>query len=91
MNFIEKQKSKFHLQQELENNIIISAFDSEDWEGGMNAAASDDWKISWSLPVYHHSGDLLAFITVFLDQSREPSQLEQNTLAFPDVNYRTHG
>ena len=79
--FIEKQKSKLPFQQEFENNIIISSVDSDDWKNGMDAASFYNWKTSWSIPVYHHGGELLAFITVFLNQSRGPSQLEQNTLS----------
>ena len=78
--FIEKQKSKLSVQQEVENTIVISPVDSEDWKTGIDTAPLYDWKTSWSIPVNHHRGDLLGFITVFSNQSREPSHVEKNTL-----------
>jgi PAS domain S-box-containing protein len=79
--FIEKQKGQLPYSPDLQKNIIISSFDSEDWKYGTDAANFYNWKTSWSVPVYHQSGELLAFITVFLDQSRKPSEQEQITLA----------
>jgi PAS domain S-box-containing protein len=79
--FIEKQKECLLTRQDIQKNIIISSVDSEDWKYGIDAANFYNWKVSWNVPVYHHQGDLLAFITVFLDQSRNPNEQEQSTLA----------
>jgi PAS domain S-box-containing protein len=78
--FIEKQKEKLLAQQDFQKNIIVSSVDSEDWKVGIETANFYNWKMSWTIPVYHHRGDLLAFITVFLDQARDPSEFEKNTL-----------
>ena len=78
--FIERQKSKLPFPQEFENSITVSTVDSEEWENCIDSKDFCNWKTSWSIPVYHHRGDLLAFITVFLNQSKGPSNLEQNTL-----------
>lgn len=79
--FIEKQKDKLQDQQAARKNIIISSTDSEDWRYASDAANYYSWKVSWTLPVYHHSGDLLAFFMVFLDASRAPTDVEMNALA----------
>lgn len=79
--YIEKQKNKLPARQHLQKNIIISSVDSEDWKYGIDAAGTYNWNTSWSVPVYDHGGDLLAFITVFLDQARKPSEKEENALA----------
>src|SRR5204862_8195729 len=78
--FIEKQKAKLVSGKLAQKNIIISSFDNEDWKQGTDDIITYNWKTSWSVPVYHHSGELLSFITVFVDQAKEPSNLEQNTL-----------
>lgn len=77
--FIEKQKAKLLTGKITQKNIISVSLDSEDWKHGTEDA-SLNWKTSWNIPVYHHSGELLSFITVFVDQQRDPSELEQNTL-----------
>lgn len=79
--FIEKQKGELPDKVDNQKNIIISSFESNDWKYGTDAASFCNWKTSWSIPVYQHSGALLAFFTVFLDQARKPNELEQNTLA----------
>lgn len=79
--FIEKQRNKWVPAQEAQKNIIVSSVDSEDWKYGADAAIAYNWKASWSIPVYHHSGELLAFVNVFLDQFRSPTEQEHNTLS----------
>ena len=75
--FIERQKNKLANPQ-AERNLIISAVDSDDWRYTPDTPYK--WKTSWTVPVYNHNGDLLAFMTLFLDQDLLPSELETNTL-----------
>lgn len=77
--FIEGLKNKLLAQDDVKN-IILSSADSDDWKPGVETANFYNWKISWTVPVHHHHGGLLAFVTVFLDQERQPSDLEKNTL-----------
>jgi PAS domain S-box-containing protein len=78
--FVEKQKAKLLSGRIAQNNIIIASYDNDDWKKETENEVAYNWKTSWSVPVYHHSGDLLAFVTVFVDQVRDPSEFEQNTL-----------
>lgn len=78
--FIEKQKSQLPHQQDHHKNIIISSSDSDDWKYDTETTGGYNWKTAWSVPVYQHDGELLAFITVFLNQMRKPCDYEQNTL-----------
>lgn len=78
--FIEKQKSKLSQQPSTQKNIIVSSVDSDDWKYGIDTANYYKWKVSWTVPVYNHTGELLAFITIFLDQQRNPSEHETNSL-----------
>lgn len=79
--FVEKQKNRLQAEPHLQRDIIVSSVDSEDWKNAKDGVKSYQWKTSWSVPVYQHGGGLLAFITFFLEQSRMPSDQEQNALA----------
>ncbi|HZF63200.1 MAG TPA: PAS domain-containing protein, partial [Chitinophagaceae bacterium] len=79
--FTEKLKNRLVANASTQEQFVSSAVDGEDWKYGMDLANFYHWKVSWTMPLYHKSEELLGFITVFVDTMREPSVREHHTLA----------
>ncbi|HVG14130.1 MAG TPA: PAS domain S-box protein [Chitinophagaceae bacterium] len=79
--YIERQKDKLQTNPLPQNELIISYAGGDEWKHTTSSANSFAWKTSWTHPVYHHNGSLLAFITIFVDGERKPSGMEVNTLS----------